>query len=80
MVVPIGVRNAVDAATGLEKRTGVRLADVLRAAGLKDDAVYIGYHGADRHISGNPNKEVISRGVPIAKALEDESLIAWHNP
>ena len=57
--------------------TGVRLADVLRAAGLKDDAVYIGYHGADRHISGNPDKEVISRGVPIAKALEDESLIAW---
>jgi sulfite oxidase len=64
-------------AIGCPRWTGVRLADVLRAVGIKDDAVYIGYHGADRHISGNPDKEVISRGVPIAKALEDESLIAW---
>lgn len=64
-------------AIGCPRWTGVRLADVLRAAGIKDDAVYIGYHGADRHISGNPDKEVISRGVPIAKAVEDESLIAW---
>lgn len=64
-------------AVGCPRWTGVRLADVLRAAGLKDDAVYIGYHGADRHISGNPDKEVISRGVPISKAMEDESLIAW---
>ena len=64
-------------AIGCPRWTGVRLADVLRAAGIKDDAVYIGYHGADRHLSGNPDKEVISRGVPITKAMEDESLIAW---
>lgn len=57
--------------------TGVRLRDVLEACGIKDDAVYIGYYGADRHASGNPDKEAISRGVPMEKALEDESLIAW---
>jgi len=57
--------------------TGVRLRDVLEHVGLKDDAVYIGYYGADTHVSGDPNKVVISRGVPIAKAMEDESLIAW---
>jgi len=57
--------------------TGVRLRDVLEYVGLKDDAVYIGYYGADTHVSGDPKKVVISRGVPIAKALEDESLIAW---
>lgn len=57
--------------------TGARLRDVLEYAGIKDDAVYIGYYGADTHISGDPKKVVISRGVPIAKALEDESLIAW---
>ena len=57
--------------------TGVRLKDVLNAAGIKDSAVYIGYYGADTHLSGDPNKVVISRGVPIKKALEDESLIAW---
>ena len=57
--------------------TGVRLRDVLEDVGLKDDAVYIGYYGADTHVSGDPKKVVISRGVPIAKAMEDESLIAW---
>ncbi|TFH87946.1 twin-arginine translocation signal domain-containing protein [Billgrantia azerbaijanica] len=57
--------------------TGARLRDVLEACGIKDDAVYIGYYGADRHASGDPDRDPISRGVPMAKALEDESLIAW---
>ncbi|MFT5823376.1 MAG: DMSO/TMAO reductase YedYZ molybdopterin-dependent catalytic subunit [Crocinitomix sp.] len=57
--------------------TGVRLKDVLNAVGLKKSAVYIGYYGADTHLSGDPEKVVISRGVPIGKAMEDESLIAW---
>lgn len=57
--------------------TGVRLKDVLNAVGVKDSAVYIGYYGADTHLSGDVEKVVISRGVPIHKAMEDESLIAW---
>lgn len=57
--------------------TGVRLKDVLAAAGLNATARYVGYYGRDTHLSGDPNKVVISRGVPIAKALEDQSLIAW---
>lgn len=57
--------------------TGVRVKDVLQHCGIKDDAVYIGYYGADTHISGDPKKEPISRGVPISKAMQDESLIAW---
>lgn len=57
--------------------TGVRLKDILADVGLKDDAVYIGYYGQDIHLSRTPNKSVISRGVPIKKALEDETLIAW---
>lgn len=59
------------------KWTGVRLKDVLEEVGIKDDAVYIGYHAKDRHLSGDPSKEAISRGVPIAKALQDETLIAF---
>ena len=59
------------------KFTGVRLRDVLEACGIKDDAVYIGYYGADLHPSGDASKESISRGVPMSKALEDETLIAW---
>jgi DMSO/TMAO reductase YedYZ molybdopterin-dependent catalytic subunit len=57
--------------------TGVRLKDILKDVGIKDDAVYIGYHGKDIHLSKDPKKEAISRGVPMAKALEDETLIAW---
>lgn len=57
--------------------TGVRLREVLEYAGIKDNAVYIGYYGKDTHLSGDPNKVVISRGVPMHKAMEDESLIAF---
>lgn len=64
-------------AVGCPSWTGVRLADVLKAAGIKDDAVYIGYYGGDTHISGNPDKVPISRGVRIAKAMEEQTLIAW---
>lgn len=56
---------------------GVRLADVLEDIGVKDNAVYIGYHSADTHISGDPNKEPISRGVPMSKALQEETLLAF---
>jgi DMSO/TMAO reductase YedYZ molybdopterin-dependent catalytic subunit len=64
-------------AIGCPEWTGVRLRDVLDYVGVRDDAVYVAYYGADLHASGDPTKAPISRGVPIAKALEDESLIAW---
>ena len=57
--------------------TGVRLRDLLEDVGIKGDAVYIGYHAADTHLSGDPKKEPISRGVPMTKALQDETLIAF---
>ena len=57
--------------------TGVRLRDVLEHCGIKKDAVYTGYYSADKHLSGDPKKTAISRGVPMSKALEDESLIAF---
>ncbi|MBT30954.1 MAG: molybdopterin containing oxidoreductase [Thalassobius sp.] len=64
-------------AVGCASFTGVRLKDVLEDCGIKDDAVYIGYYGKDVHLSGDPKKVVISRGVPMWKALQEESLIAW---
>ncbi|EMC0659055.1 sulfite oxidase [Campylobacter jejuni] len=48
--------------------TGVRLKDIL--------AVYIGYYGIDTKLNGEETSP-ISRGVPISKALQDETLIAW---
>ena len=57
--------------------TGIRLKDILADVGIKDDAVYIAYHGADVHLSGDPSKEPISRGVPLSKAMQDETLLAF---
>ncbi|PXX29833.1 sulfite oxidase [Arenibacter sp. ARW7G5Y1] len=64
-------------AVGCANWTGVRLKDVLKEVGIKDNAVYIGYHAADQHLSRDPSKEPISRGVPIAKAMMDETLLAF---
>lgn len=64
-------------AVGCPEWTGVRLKDVLNDVGIKSNAVYIGYYGKDSHISGDTKKTVISRGVPIEKAMQEESLIAW---
>jgi DMSO/TMAO reductase YedYZ molybdopterin-dependent catalytic subunit len=71
-----GVQWSVGA-VGCAAWTGVRLRDVLSDVGLKSDAVYIGYYGRDAHISGDAGKAPISRGVPLAKAMQEESLIAW---
>ena len=57
--------------------TGVKLKDVLEAAGVKGSAIYTAHVGADTHLSGNPDKLPISRGMPIEKALTDNILIAF---
>jgi DMSO/TMAO reductase YedYZ molybdopterin-dependent catalytic subunit len=64
-------------AIGCAEWTGVRLKDVLEAAGPKPEAIYTGHHGADLHLSGDPEKESISRGVPIEKALNPYNLVAF---
>ncbi len=57
--------------------TGVRLRDVLEDAGIKSNAVYIGFHAVDQHLSMDPTKEPISRGCPMPKALQDETILAF---
>lgn len=64
-------------AIGCPEWTGARLSDVLDYCGVKDDAVYVAYEGADRHLSGDTTLTPISRGVPLHKALEKESMIVW---
>lgn len=64
-------------AVGCPEWTGVRLADVLNEAGVKDSAVYTGHYGNDVHLNGDDEKDVISRGVPIDKALQQDAIIAW---
>jgi DMSO/TMAO reductase YedYZ molybdopterin-dependent catalytic subunit len=62
---------------GCAEWTGVRLADVLKAAGLKDGAKFTGHYGADPHLSGDAGKDAISRGMPIEKAMEPHSMLVW---
>ena len=57
--------------------TGVRLADVLTAAGVQRGAVYTAHFGADTHLSGESAGPPISRGVPIDKAMDAHNLIAF---
>ncbi|MGI9387383.1 MAG: sulfite oxidase, partial [Methyloligellaceae bacterium] len=57
--------------------TGVRFADVLKAAGVKDKVIYTAHVGADTHLSGKEGKLPISRGLPIKKAMEPQNLIAF---
>ena len=54
--------------------TGVRLRDVLKAAGLKEAAVYTGNYGEDLPIGSG---EGFSRGIPIEKAMDEHTLIAF---
>jgi len=64
-------------AVGNAEWTGVRYRDVLQAAGIRRSAVYTGHYGYDEHLSRDPTKIPISRGVPISKAMEEHSLIAY---
>jgi DMSO/TMAO reductase YedYZ molybdopterin-dependent catalytic subunit len=61
---------------GCAEWTGVRLVDVLKAAGVKPSAKFTGNYGADRSLADG-TKDAISRGVPIKKALDVNNLIVW---
>lgn len=62
---------------GCASWTGVPLAEVLKAAGVKDTAKYTAHYGADPHLSGDTTKESLSRGMPVAKALEEHGLVVF---
>jgi DMSO/TMAO reductase YedYZ molybdopterin-dependent catalytic subunit len=62
---------------GCAEWTGVRLVDVLKAAGVKSSAVFSGHYGADPHLSGDTSRVAISRGVPIKKLMDENNLIVF---
>lgn len=62
---------------GCARWTGVRLKDVLTAAGVKPEAVYTAHYGADPHLSGDPARVALSRGVRLDKAMNEHSIIAF---
>ena len=61
---------------GCAEWTGISLADVLAAVGLKSSASHTAHFGADPDKNGEA-KPSISRGMPIAKALEPHTLLAF---
>ncbi len=61
-------------AIGCSAWTGVRLRDVLKHAGLKSSAVYTAHYGEDPPIG---TATPFSRGIPIDKAMEAHTLIAY---
>lgn len=62
-------------AVGCVAWTGVRLADLLAACGVAPQAVYTAHHSPDRDL--HKDRPAISRGVPIAKALGPETIVAY---
>ena len=54
---------------------GVRLADVLRAAGLKPGAAHIAGQGGDPGMVATAAPVI--RSIPLSKAMEENTLIAW---
>lgn len=74
---PPGGNQWTYGAVGCAYFTGVRLRDVLNKAGVKDSVVYTAHEGADPHLSGDPDKLPISRGLPIEKAMADDVMIAF---
>ena len=56
--------------------TGVRLADVLKAAGLRPNAAHVAGQGGDPGMIATAAPVI--RSVPLAKALDENTLIAWN--
>ncbi len=76
--VPPGRGNQwTNGGAGCAEWTGVKLADVLAAAGLKDSAKFTGSWGTDPHLSGDPEKRAISRGNVLAKSMDPHTMIVW---
>ena len=61
-------------AVGTARWTGVRLADVLRRAGVTANTRYIWVDGADTGVGAAPD---FIRSVPIEKAMQRETLLAY---
>jgi sulfite oxidase len=61
-------------AVGCARWTGVRLRDLLAAAGPAAEAVYTGHHSPDRTSAG---KVAISRGLPLDRAGHPDVLVCF---
>ena len=63
-------------AVGTAEWTGVRLADLLQAAGLHEDAVDVVFTGADHGFERGVEQDY-QRGLTVEQAVESGALVAW---
>ena len=61
-------------AVGNAEWTGVRLADLLKRAGVKPAAAHVQLHGAD--LPPNPKTPAYFRSIPLARAMELGTIVA----
>ena len=54
---------------------GVRLADILKAAGLKPGAAHVAGQGGDPGMV--PTAAPVIRSIPMSKAMNESTLLAW---
>lgn len=72
---PSGTPWSPTGGMGCPMWTGVRLRDVLQAAGVKAGAVHVSGQGGDFGVV--PTAAPVIRSIPISKAMEEHTLIAF---
>ena len=71
-----GTRWLQTGGMGCPKWTGVRLRDVLAAAGVKSNAAHVAGQGGD--FGAVATAAPVIRSIPMSKAMEEHTLIAWN--
>lgn len=71
---PVAGIQWVRGAVGNARWTGVRLADILKRAGVKASGRFVTMNGADRGMGQQPD---FIRQLPIDKALHPDTLVAY---
>jgi DMSO/TMAO reductase YedYZ molybdopterin-dependent catalytic subunit len=62
-------------AVGNAQWTGVRLRDVLHAAGIRGEAGHVQFQGADRPVASSV--PLFIRSIPLEKALHSDTILAY---
>jgi DMSO/TMAO reductase YedYZ molybdopterin-dependent catalytic subunit len=63
-------------AVGTAEWTGVLLSDLLRAAGIREDAVDVVFTGADHGVERGVEQDY-QRGLSVTEAIDSGAIVAW---
>jgi DMSO/TMAO reductase YedYZ molybdopterin-dependent catalytic subunit len=63
-------------AVGTARWRGVRVSDVLEAAGVRDGAIEVLFTGLDRGVEGD-EEQAYERSLPVSALLEGDALLAY---